>query len=110
MPFIEAALDADEFMNHAEPYKVNGGVTGRKSFDDAEFTRKIITFDDDRGSSISKVLVSANDPDDVRKNGYTFAEVADKVNVAMRRRYMLDKKGKVTGVNTKRYRLLGQSK
>jgi len=111
IPFIEAVLDNDDFMTAAEPYKVNGGVTGRKAFDDAEFTRLVMEFDDEKGHGrIRALIVSFSDADDVRANGYTLAEVADKVNVTMRRRYALDKKGKVVGVNTKRFALLGHDK
>jgi len=107
IPFIEAVLDNEDFMTEAEVYKLNGGVTGRKAFDDAEFTRIVVEYDDRAGGSIRKMIVKITDDSDIRANGYTLAEVADKVNVAMRRRYALDKKGKVTGVNEKRFALLG---
>ena len=109
-PFLEAALDDDDVMTEIEPYKLNGGVTGRKAFDDAETLRIVMEFDDTRGGNIRKLLVKAHQAEEERSKGYLLSEVGNKLYTALRRRYQLDKKGKVTGPNVKHYALLNHDK
>lgn len=96
-PMIQAALDDDMVMDRVEQYLTNGGVEGHKLLDLNEVRQIVLEFDDGRGGMI-------------RRSKMTSKEQIDQIAVTLRRTYQLDKRGKVTGVNQKRYALLEQAK
>lgn len=95
-PQINAALDDDTVIDKIEGYKTNGGITGDAKLDDVRAMDIIVAWDDEHGGAI-------------RRSGLKEAEVLAQVNVVLRRRFMLDKKRKIVGVNPKHYMLLGRS-
>lgn len=95
-PMIQAALDDDVVMDKVEPFLTNGGVEGHKLLDLNEVRQIVLAFDDNRGGMI-------------RRSKMTSKEQIDQIAVTLRRTYQLDKHGKVTGVNQKRYALLEHS-
>lgn len=110
MPFIDTVIGRDDFLKDAEKYKLDGGVTGEKKSDDAFFTDLVLEFDDQLGGNIRKAMVFPQDTDEKKLNGYLFKEIKEKVNVVLRRYYVLDKNGKIIGVNPKRFKQLKNSK
>lgn len=92
-PYIERALDDDEVIKRIEPYKTDGGKSGRVSFDDLRTTDIIVAWDDDNGGLI-------------RASGLNDADISDQIHVVLRRRYTLDKRRKIVGLNAKHYTLL----
>lgn len=92
-PQIRSALDDDMVIEKIEGYKTNGGLTGDAKLDDVRAMDIIVAWDDDHGGTI-------------RRSGLKEAEVLAQVNVELRRRYTLDKKRKIIGVNAKHYMLL----
>lgn len=98
-PFIERALDVDEVINAIEPYKANGATqspTGNARIDDIRAMDIIVGYDDENGGGI-------------RASGARDNDILQAVNVCLRRRYEMNKKHKIVGVNTKRYTLLTHS-
>lgn len=92
-PQIAAALDDDTVIAAIEAYKLNGGVCGDAKIDDVRVMDIIVKWDNDHGGAILRSRLKE-------------AEVLQQVNVVLRRRYALDKKRKIVGVNPKHYALL----
>jgi hypothetical protein len=95
-PLIERALDADEVIAAIEPFKANGSAqspTGNARIDDIRAMDLIVAFDAANGGGIKASNLKDND-------------ILQAVNVVLRRRYELNKKHKIVGVNPKRYTLL----
>lgn len=92
-PQIEAALNDDDVIANIQRYKTNGGVSGDAKIDDVRTMDIILEWDDAHGGSIDKA-------------GLKDAEILQAVNVVLRRRFVLDKKRKVIGLNEKHYKLL----
>lgn len=92
-PQINAALDDDDVIGKIEGYKTNGGISGDAKIDDIRAMDIILAWDDDHGGAI-------------RRSGLKEAEVLGQVNVCLRRRFVLDKKRKIVGINPKHYMLL----
>ena len=95
-PLIERALDADEVIEAIEPYKANGASvspTGNARIDDIRAMDLIVAFDTENGGGI-------------KASGLKDHDVLQAVNVVLRRRYEMNKKHKIVGVNPKRYTLL----
>lgn len=92
-PLIEAALDDDAVIAKIETYKTNGGFAGDAKIDDIRAMDIVLMYDEDHGGAI-------------RRSGLKEAEILSQVNVCLRRRYVLDKKRKIVGINTKRFKLL----
>lgn len=95
-PQINAALDDDTVVDKIEGYKTNGGITGDAKLDDVRAMDIILAWDDEHGGAI-------------RRSGLKEAEVLAQVNVCLRRRFVLDKKRKIIGVNPKHYMLLARA-
>jgi hypothetical protein len=95
-PQISAALDDDAVIDQIEGYKTNGGIAGDSKIDDVRAMDIIVAWDDEHGGSI-------------RRAGIKEAEVLQQVNVVLRRRFVLDKKRKIIGVNEKHFKLLPRS-
>lgn len=95
-PQIEAALNDDDVIESIEAYKTNGGKCGDPRIDDVRAMDIILEWDDARDGTI-------------RKSGLKEREILDSVNVVLRRRFVLDKKRKIVGVNDKHFKLLSQS-
>lgn len=96
-PQISAALDDDTVISAIEAYKLNGGVCGDAKIDDVRVMDVVVEWDNEHGGTI-------------QRSGLKDAEVLQQVNVVLRRRYVLDKKRKIVGVNEKHYQLLTHSK
>lgn len=99
-PYIEMALDDDSLIDKLEPFKLNGtqeSPTGSARIDDVRTMDLIMVHDDKRGGRI-------------RASGLKEVEILQQVNVCLRRRYILDKKHKIVGINGKRFGLLGHDK
>lgn len=92
-PQIESALDNDDVISKIEAYKTNGGVAGDWRIDDVRAMDVILAYDIENGGIINR-------------SGLKQVEVLQQINVVMRRRFLLDKKRKIIGVNEKRFRLL----
>jgi hypothetical protein len=92
-PFIEDALDDDAVIERIEGYKTNGGITGDHKLDDVRTMDCILAWDQRHG-------------DRIRGAQLREADVLAQVNVVLRRRFVLDKKRKIVGLNEKRYQLL----
>lgn len=95
-PFIERALDADEVIAAIEPFKANGAAispTGNARIDDIRAMDLIVAFDTANGGGI-------------KASGALDNDILQAVNVCLRRRYVVNKKHKIVGVNPKRYTLL----
>lgn len=95
-PQIHTALEDDSVIDKIEGYKTNGGITGDAKLDDVRAMDIILAWDDEHGGTI-------------RRSGLKEAEVLAQVNVCLRRRFVLDKKRKIIGVNPKHYMLLAKS-
>lgn len=95
-PQIDAALNDDAVIEKIEGYKTNGGIAGDAKIDDVRAMDIILAWDDEHGASM-------------RKAGLKEAEILQAVNVVLRRRYVLDKKRKIVGLNEKHYKLLTQA-
>jgi hypothetical protein len=92
-PQIEAALNDDAIIDRIEEYKINDGVTGDAKIDDVRVMDIIVAWDDKHSGLI-------------RNSGLKEVEILQAVNVVLRRRYVLNKKRKIIGINEKRYQLL----
>jgi hypothetical protein len=95
-PHIEAALNDDAVIEKIEGYQTNGGLAGDAQIDDVRAMDIIIAWDEEHGGA-------------VRRAGLKEAEVLQQVNVVLRRRFVLDKKRKIVGLNEKHYKLLARS-
>ena len=95
-PLIERALDDDEVIAAIEPFKANGSAespTGNARIDDIRAMDLIVASDDKNGGGI-------------RASGRKENDILQDVNVVLRRRYTMNKKHKIVGVNPKHYALL----
>lgn len=95
-PQIDAALNDDTVIEKIEGYKTNGGIAGDAKIDDVRAMDIILAWDDEQGGSM-------------RRAGLKEAEILQAVNVVLRRRFVLDKKRKIIGLNEKHYKLLSQA-
>lgn len=99
-PLIMQLLDLDEVIEKIEPYKLNGSQvspTGSNRIDDVRTMDIVLAADDKRGGSI-------------RKSGLLEVVILQQINVCLRRRYIMDKKHKIIGINGKNFGLLGHDK
>jgi hypothetical protein len=98
-PNIARALDDDSVIAKMEVYKTNGGKCGNNRMDDTRAMDITVAADSELfGGTIKRLL----DTDAITEN-----EVLRQFNVELRVRYVLDKNGKIVGVNPKHFRLLG---
>jgi hypothetical protein len=95
-PQIEAALNDDAVIDAIEEYKTNGGIAGDAKIDDVRAMDIILAWDGRHGGSM-------------RGSNLKEAEILQAVNVVLRRRFVLDKKRKIVGLNEKHYKLLTQA-
>lgn len=87
-PFLEIALDDSTVQDKIEQFLVNGGVQGHKLLDLHATAEIICEFDAKKGNGIGNKHLKAY-------------EIVNQLKVVLRRRFILDKKCKVIGVNPK---------
>jgi hypothetical protein len=90
-------LNDDAVIKDIECYKTNGGNTGDAKIDDVRAMDIIVAWDSECANG------------SIKKSGLKDAEILQAVNVVFRRRFILDKKRKVIGINEKHFKLLTQS-